>query len=69
MVASASGPAVAGETGWRLSISPYAWTPGVDAAVETRFGELNADASVGDVLSAVDVALMGVVEACADVSG
>jgi hypothetical protein len=62
LAAALSAPAAA-QDGWSVTLSPYAWTPGIAASVGTRFGELEADASVGDVLSALDLAGMGVVEA------
>lgn len=55
--------AVAQESRWDFTVSPYVWTPGASTALETGFGTLEADASIGDVLSATDFALMGVFEA------
>jgi opacity protein-like surface antigen len=60
---AAGGPVVAQDGAWTFAASPYLWAPGAGSSVETRFGRLDADASIGDVLSAVDVALMGVFEA------
>lgn len=49
--------------GWSIAVSPYLWAPGVSTAVATPFGTLEAERSPGDVLSSVDFALMGTVEA------
>jgi hypothetical protein len=49
--------------GWTFAFSPYLWAPGVSSSVDTRFGTLSADASVGDVVSSTNFALMGLVEA------
>lgn len=61
--AALAGPASAQEGGWSFEISPYAWVPGVETSVDTQFGTLDADASIGDVLSSLEVAAMGLVEA------
>ena len=58
-----AGPAAAQDGGWTLAVSPYVWAPGITTSVGTRFGDLEADARVGDVLSALDFAAMGVLEA------
>jgi hypothetical protein len=63
LVAAVHGPALAQETAWNFALSPYLWAPGASSSVETRFGTLSADASIGDVLSATDFALMGAFEA------
>lgn len=55
--------AMAEDARWEVTVSPYLWAPGASTAVGTRFGTLEAEASVGDVLSATDFALMGMVEA------
>ena len=49
--------------GWTFVVSPYLWAPGVSSSVDTRFGTLEADASIGDVVSSTNFALMGLVEA------
>uniref|UniRef100_A4WXF0 Uncharacterized protein n=1 Tax=Cereibacter sphaeroides (strain ATCC 17025 / ATH 2.4.3) TaxID=349102 RepID=A4WXF0_CERS5 len=58
-----AGAAAAQDVGWEFTVSPYLWAPGISTSVETAFGPLDADASVNDVLSATDFALMGVMEA------
>jgi hypothetical protein len=63
LVAMLGGPALAQEAGWSFSLSPYLWTPGISSSVETRFGTLDAEAGIDDVLSATDFALMGAFEA------
>ncbi|MRH22594.1 hypothetical protein GH815_16575 [Rhodovulum strictum] len=55
--------AAAQEARWEFTVSPYVWTPGGSSAIETGFGTLEADASISDVLSATDFALMTVIEA------
>jgi len=49
--------------GWTFAVSPYLWAPGVSSAIDTRFGELSTDASIGDVVSSTNFALMGLFEA------
>jgi hypothetical protein len=51
------------EASWEFTLSPYVWTPGASTSIETGFGTIDADAGVGDVLSATDFAFMGVFEA------
>lgn len=63
LVLALAGPAAAQDGGWSFEVSPYAWTPGIAASVATRFGRLDADASIGDVLSSLDFAAMGLLEA------
>lgn len=63
LVATLNGPAVAQENGWSFALSPYLWTPGISSSVGTQFGTLDANASVGDVLSATKFAAMGSFEA------
>jgi hypothetical protein len=63
LAATLAGPAAAQGNGWSFELSPYAWTPGVTTSVGTRFGTLEADASISDVLSSLDFAAMGVFEA------
>ena len=63
LIALLSGPAIAQESGWSFALSPYLWTPGISSSVGTRFGTLDADASIGDVLSATQFAAMSMFEA------
>lgn len=57
------GAASAQDAPWQYTLSPYLWVPGISSSIPTGFGTLKADASVGDVLSATDFALMGMAEA------
>ena len=63
LIAALGGPALAQENGWSFALSPYLWTPGISSSVATGFGTLDADASIDDVLSALDFAVMGAFEA------
>ena len=56
-------PALAQDSGWSFALSPYAWTPGLTSSVETAWGTVEVDKSIGDVLSDLDVAFMGAFEA------
>ena len=56
-------PALAQDSGWSFALSPYAWTPGLTSSVETAWGTVEVDKSIGDVLSDLDLAFMGAFEA------
>jgi hypothetical protein len=56
-------PALAQDSGWNFALSPYAWTPGITSSVETAWGAVEVDKSIGDVLSDLDLAFMGAFEA------
>ena len=56
-------PALAQDSGWSFALSPYAWTPGITSSVETAWGKIEVDKSIGDVLSDLDLAFMGAFEA------
>jgi hypothetical protein len=56
-------PAAGQDSGWRFALSPYLWTPGINASVGTAVGTVGVDKSSRDVLSALDFAFMGVFEA------
>ncbi len=56
-------PAAAQTSGWSFAVSPYAWVPGITAAVDTAWGTVEVDKSSSDVLSKLDVAFMGAFEA------
>ncbi len=58
----AAAPARSAE-GWTFSVSPYAWFTGVSASTRIADRTLEADVSAGDVLSNLDFAFMGAVEA------
>ena len=62
-VAPIAGSAAAEGPRWEFTASPYLWVPGNTTSVETGLGTLETDASISDVLSATEVALMGVFEA------
>ena len=57
----AAGPAYAQD--WTFAASLYGWVPGLSASVDTRFGEVELEASGGDALDALDMAFMGTLEA------
>jgi hypothetical protein len=56
-------PTLAQSSDWSFAISPYAWTPGITSSVETGWGTVEVDKSIGDVLSNLDLAFMGAFEA------
>ena len=58
-----AGPAAAQNSDWSFALSPYAWTPGITSSVETAWGRVEVDKSIGDVLSDLDLAFMGAFEA------
>lgn len=49
--------------GWTFTVSPYAWLPGTSTSMQIADRTLNADISAGDVISNLDFAFMGAVEA------
>jgi hypothetical protein len=51
------------EVGWTFTASPYGWLAGVEGTVGARGRTAHVDASIGDILSDFDIALMGVAEA------
>jgi len=56
-------PATAQTSGWSFAVSPYAWVPGITAAVDTAWGTVGVDKSSSDLLSRLDIAFMGAFEA------
>ncbi|MBK8536499.1 MAG: hypothetical protein IPL59_16065 [Candidatus Competibacteraceae bacterium] len=56
-------PVLAQSSDWSFALSPYAWTLGLTSSVETAWGTVEVDKSIGDVLSDLDVAFMGAFEA------
>jgi hypothetical protein len=48
---------------WHLAISPYLWFAGVHGTIGARNRSANFEASAGDVLSKLNIGLMGAVEA------
>ena len=56
-------PAAAQGSGWSFALSPYLWAPGIESSVETRWGTAGVDMSTADVLSDLDLAFMGALEA------
>jgi opacity protein-like surface antigen len=55
-------PAAAAD-GWSFAVSPYAWLPGMNTSLGTEFGRIDSDEEDSDVLSALDFAFMGALEA------
>lgn len=51
------------DPGWEFAVSPYLWTPGINASVGTALGTVSVDMSTSDVLSKLDLAFMGALEA------
>lgn len=62
-VAVLAGPAAAQTADWNFEVTPYAWLPGMNTSLDTRFGTLNSNGSTSDVLSALDMAFMGTIDA------
>jgi hypothetical protein len=56
-------PTVAHSEGWEYAGTIYGWVPGMDASLETRFGDLEASPSGGDIISSLDMVFMGTFEA------
>jgi hypothetical protein len=54
---------VANDDKWHLAISPYLWFAGVHGTIGARDRSASFHASVGDVLSKLNIGLMGAVEA------
>lgn len=63
MIAPLAGAAAAQDTGWEVTVSPYVWAPGISTSIETRFGTIEPEADISDVLSAADFVLMSIIEA------
>jgi hypothetical protein len=53
----------ANDDNWHLAISPYLWFAGVHGTIGARDRSASFHASVGDVLSKLNIGLMGAVEA------
>ncbi|MBP7000520.1 hypothetical protein [Amaricoccus sp.] len=49
--------------GWRLAATVYAWLPALSSSLDTEVGTLDGDVSSGDVISNLDFAFMGALEA------
>lgn len=63
LVLLGAAPAAA-QDGWSFAVTPYLWFSGITASVDTeRFGTVETEESISDVLSALDFAFMGAVEA------
>jgi hypothetical protein len=56
-------PAVGRGSDWSFAVSPYLWAPGITSSVGTASGTVSVEKSTRDVLSSLDLALMGVFEA------
>ena len=63
MTALLSVPVAAQDSGWSFALSPYAWPLGLTSSVETAWGTVEVDKSIGDVLSNLDLAFKGAFEA------
>ncbi len=63
MSAMLAAPVAAQDSGWTFALSPYLWAPGITSSVGTAWGTVEADKSSRDVLSSLDLAFMGAVEA------
>jgi hypothetical protein len=57
------GAAATQDDSWQFSISPYLWAPSLTNTLETAVGDVTGRLSRSDVLSDLDLALMGAVEA------
>ena len=49
-------------SGWTFTIAPYGWLAGLEGDVGARGRTTHIDASFGDILDNLDIALMGVAE-------
>lgn len=57
-------PAPSEASGWTFTVEPYMWLAGIDGTVAALGGPpVDIDASISDVLSALDIGLMGVGQA------
>ena len=56
-------PVAAQDSGWSFALSPYLWAPGIKSSVDTVWGSVEVDKDTGDVLSSLDLAFMGALEA------
>lgn len=56
-------PVAGQDSGWSFALSPYLWAPGIKSSVGTAWGSVEVDKSTGDVLSSLDLAFMGALEA------
>ncbi|MBP7242713.1 outer membrane beta-barrel protein [Amaricoccus sp.] len=66
MAATAFGAAAAAQEfpgGWTFDVTVYAWLPALSSSLDTKLGRLDADLSSGDVISNLDFAFMGALEA------
>jgi hypothetical protein len=63
LVLSARRTSDGADLGVELRLSPYAWVPGITAAVDTAWGTVGVDKSSSDLLSRLDIAFMGAFEA------
>jgi hypothetical protein len=63
MTALLAAPVAAQGSSWSFALSPYLWAPGISSSVGTRWGTVDVDKSTGDVLSSLDLAFMGALEA------
>lgn len=59
-------PALAQDPAWDFSATVYGWVPGLDATVETPFGDVASGAAKGDVIDNLDMAFFTTFEARRD---
>jgi hypothetical protein len=55
--------AVEDPSGWTFTVAPYGWLAGIEGDVGAGGSTTHVDASIGDILSNFDIAVMGVAEA------
>ena len=63
LTALLAAPVAAQDPGWTFAVSPYLWAPGITSSVGTARGSIEVEKSTSDVLSSLDLAFMGVLEA------
>lgn len=63
LTALLAAPVAAQDSGWSFALSPYLWAPGIKSSVDTAWGGVGVDKDTSDVLSSLDLALMGALEA------
>lgn len=60
----AAAPSTAQEADWSYTATVYAWLPAITTELDTfRFGTVESELDIGDVLSALDMAFFGAVTA------
>lgn len=59
----AAGPGVAQDTGWSYKATAFLWLPDTRIGIDTPFGQVSGELTIGDALEALDFAAMGSFEA------